>query len=641
MNTIPDRIHRFLKGFMPFSLLDDATLYRLASTAIVQHVQEGDYIFEEGQPPREHIFVVREGAIQLLQKSDNLLVEKCDEGDLFGLRPLLANQPYVLSARAIEESLIYALRVDNLQELIETNPKIGYYVAQNLATGISDRHGKLYKGKLFFEQDGARPFHTSLFEVQSIQQSKKPVTCPPTHTIQEAARIMQARRVGSIVITDPEERPVGIITDRDLRNRVVTGDVSRRQPVTDIMSSPVITMLPERPVANVQITMMKYGIHHVCLTEDGTPDTPIVGILSQHDVLVMQGNNPAILIREIKRSKSAEELARIREKGEGLLSQYLEREVAIDFIASVMTEINDAVIARVIELCLQEREAAGQPLPTVSWCWMGLGSEGRGEQLLRTDQDNALVFADVPEADYAATHALFLELAKCITAQLNTCGFEYCPADMMASNPKWCLSLSDWKAQFSDWVLLPTTENVLHCTIFFDYRPLYGDATLTEALSEHLFDLISKQQTFLGLLAKNALENPPPLTFFRNFVVEKDGNHRDGFNIKARAMMPLTDAARVLIMSHKVGKINNTFERFEKLAELEPQNAELFQQAADAYEILMRYRAIQGLRSGDSGKFLIPDEMTKMQHLNLRNSFKPIHELQQILEVRFQLSYFR
>ncbi|MEZ4984911.1 MAG: DUF294 nucleotidyltransferase-like domain-containing protein [Saprospiraceae bacterium] len=639
MNVIPDRIHRFLKGFMPFSLLDDTTLHQLAATAIVRHVPEGAYVFKEGEPPLEHIFVVREGAIQLLQQEGELLIEECDEGDLFGLRPLLAGQPYVLSAKAIEESLVYALRVDNLQKMIETNPKVGFYLAQHFALGISGKYNKMYKNKAIPEATASEM--PSLHELQSVRHSKEPVTCSPTHTIQEAARLMQAKRVGSVVIVDAANCPVGIITDKDLRNRVVTGEVSRKQPVTDIMSSPVVTLKAEKTVADVQISMMKHRIHHLCITEDGTPATPIQGVISEHDLLVLQGNNPAILIREMQRSRDTTELAAIRARGEALLAQYLEREVAIDFIASVMTEINDSLISRVITLSISELEAAGTTLPNVPWCWMGLGSEGRGEQLLRTDQDNALVFGDVPAAEMADVKARFLALAQVVTDKLNACGFEYCPADMMASNPKWCLSLSGWKEQFAEWILSPTNEHILHCTIFFDYRPLYGDESLTVALSEHIFDLIDKQQTFLSLLAKNALENPPPLTFFRHFVVEKNGEHKDAFNIKARAMMPLTDAARVLVMSHKVGKINNTFERFERLAALEPTHASLFQQAADAYEMLMRYRAIQGLKNGDSGKFLHPSELSKMERLNLRNSFKPIHDLQEILEVRFQLSYFR
>jgi CBS domain-containing protein len=399
-------------------------------------------------------------------------------------------------------------------------------------------------------------------------------------------------------------------------------------------------MPPKQSIAEVQIHMMKKRIHHVCITEDGSTATPLVGVISQHDLLLAQGNNPAVLIKAIQRSHEVATLRSIREKAEHLLGQYLEREVSIDFIATMMTEVNDALIAKTIELAIAELEEEGTPLPEIDWCWMGLGSEGRGEQLLRTDQDNALVFSDIPSAELESTRERFLLLATKVTKQLNACGFEYCPADMMASNPRWCLSLNEWKEQFSRWILTPTNQNILHCNIFFDFRALYGATPLTAALTQHIFELIDQQNLFLPLLAKNALQNPPPLSFFRNFVVEKDGQHKDAFNIKARAMMPLTDAARLLTLGNKISKINNTFERFEKLAEVEPKYKELFQQAADAYESLMRYRAIQGLKNQDSGKFFKPEDLSKMERLNLRNCFRPIQELQDIIKVRYQLNYF-
>ena len=639
-NAIPDRVYTFLKIYPPFSLLEKKDLEDLATKVIIQYLQPNEFVFKEGAMPKEHIYMVREGAIHLFQEEGNILVEQCDEGDLFGIRPLIAEQSYVLSAKAIEETLLYAIRTDNLKDLIENNSKLGYYLAQNFAIGIGSKYSKLYKGRLFLEKDLAKNIDTSLFEIQSIQHSKKPVTCSPTTTIQEAAIIMKTNQVGSILIANKDFYPIGILTDRDLRNQAVTGEVSLQAPVSTIMNSPVITVEPERTVADIQIVMMKHRIHHLCLTEDGSKQSKIIGVLSEHDLLVMQGNNPAILIREMQRSKNAIELRNIREKAESLLEQYLQQEVAMSFIASMMTEINDALIVRIIEFSLREMKEEGKDAPNLKWCWMGLGSEGRAEQLLRTDQDNALVFEDTTAEALKEVRPYFLQLAKKITHQLNICGFEYCPGDMMASNPKWCLSLSEWKNQFTEWITQPSNQNIMHCNIFFDYRPLYGDFSLTEILTQHIFELQDEKAVFLPLMAKNAIANPPPLTFFRNFVVEKDGANKNEFDIKLRAMMPLTDAARILTLSNKFSKVNNTFQRFEKLSEVELKNKELYEQAADAYEILIRYRALQGLKNKDSGRYLNPADLTKMQRLNLRNSFRPIEELQEILKVRFQLTYF-
>ncbi|MCB0643098.1 MAG: CBS domain-containing protein, partial [Phaeodactylibacter sp.] len=373
------------------------------------------------------------------------------------------------------------------------------------------------------------------------------------------------------------------------------GSMPLDAPVEALMSSPVITVPPAVTVADVQIQMVRHRIHHLCITEDGTAESPVVGVLSEHDLLVIQGNNPAILVREIQKSHTPRELAAIREKAEALLRKYIFQEVAIAFISTVMTEINDAITRRALEMAIAELEAAGRSLPDVPFCWMALGSLGREEQLLRTDQDNALVYADVPEAEEEAVNAYFLELAVKVTHTLDQAGFEYCPAEMMASNPQWCQSLSNWKDQFGRWIQQPDERAIMYCTIFFDYRPVYGDESLTEELSTHIFEAIEARSIFLNFLAKNALQNPPPLSFFRNFVVERGGEHKDEFDIKKRAMMPLADAARTLMLEKRIPTINNTFRRFDRLAELEPQNRELFQAASDAYEILMRYRSLKGL----------------------------------------------
>lgn len=639
-NTIPRRIYDFLKDFPPFNLLGKEVLLQLCERVLVQYRRPEEVIFQQGDAPGSHIYVVREGAVQLLREvnGETILVEQCDEGDLFGLRPLLADDHYALTARVSEESLLYAINVEGFREVVENNPRIALYLASNYAAGIGKRYNG-YKPSLFLEKDKLIDSNFPLLEVQSLEKSKDPVTCLPNTPIREAAAIMTGRQVGSIIVVDEKLVPAGIVTDKDFRTKVATGLVALDKPVTAIMSSPVITVVPDITVADVQIQMVKHRINHLCITEDGTTASKVIGVLSEHDLMVLQGNNPAILVREVRRCYNAESLRQVRERSEGLLKKYIYQEVSIAFISTVMSEVNDEIIKRVIVLSEKEMEQEGHEKPTAGFCWLALGSEGREEQLLRTDQDNALLFDNVSDEAYESTKAYYLKLAGKVTYLLNQVGFEYCPGDMMASNPSWCLSLREWKKQFSEWIFEPSPQAVRFCTIFFDYRPIYGDTGLAEQLTTHIFDSIQDQTVFLAFLGKDALQNPPPLTFFRNFVVENSGEHKDEFDIKSRAMMPLADAARVLILNARVGKINNTFRRFEKLAELEPHNQELFEQAADAYEILMRYRALQGLKNHNSGRFFAPSELAKMERINLRNCFQPIKELQALLTTRFQLSF--
>ena len=643
-NTIAHRIYDFLKDHPPFSFVAKEELLGIAEQVSVLYFENGRVIFKQGEKPPDYFYVVREGAVQLFNefKTEKVLIDICDEGDIFGIRPLISSeQPYTLTAIVLEEALIYKIPTEIFKNIMESNKAVAHYFSSSFAAGIRNPYAKFVKQRMFEQSDAFINEGINLSEIQTIEIKNQPVTCNISTSIQDAARRMRDRRVGSIIVIDENNYPIGIITDRDLRNKVVTGDICADCKVTDIMSSPVITSHPDVTAADLHLLMIKNNIHHIIITGDGTPKSKLVGIVSEHDILVLHGNNPSVFIREIKRAKDSSKLSRIRLRAEQLLKKYLKQEVSITYISRIMTEINYAINRRAIELVTAELISKGKKPPNVKWCWLALGSQGREEQLLRSDQDNALVFEDIEPEKYEEVKKYFLDLARGVNEILNECGFDFCPAGVMAKNPQWCLSLSQWKEQFEKWIYTPGAKEVMYSTIFFDFNPVYGDSELADKMSDHIFDAIENQQSFLSFLAKNALENPPPLSFFRSFMVEHTGEHKNEFDIKARAMMPLVDGARVLILAAKLKGINNTIKRYQKLSELEPENKELYEQLADSYEIVMRFRAMQGLKHGNSGRFFKPDELNKMQRLMLRNCFRPIKELQTLLTVRFNLKMFR
>lgn len=235
------------------------------------------------------------------------------------------------------------------------------------------------------------------------------------------------------------------------------------------MSSSVITSKKDLTVADGQLKMIKHNIGHLCITKDGTVNSKLVGVLTHHDVLVTLGNNPSVILKEIKRATRIKKIRSARLKANTLLKSYLEQNIPISHIIKVVSQINDVVTIRTIELAIQKMPTP----PPVPFSWLALGSQGRQEQLLFTDQDNAIVFDDVKETDYEYTKAYFLELAKLISSALNKIGFEYCEADMMASNPEWCKSITEWKEQFKNWILKPDEKAVLLSSIFFNYNPVF------------------------------------------------------------------------------------------------------------------------------------------------------------------------
>ncbi|MBQ0785857.1 MAG: nucleotidyltransferase, partial [Oceanihabitans sp.] len=208
----------------------------------------------------------------------------------------------------------------------------------------------------------------------------------------------------------------------------------------------------------------------------------------------------------------------------------------------------------------------------------------------------------------------------------------------MASNPKWCLSVTEWKAQFKNWITHPDPDKIMLCNIFFDYDLVYGNLDLVAEMSTSIFEAIDSYEIFLNFMGQNALKNPAPLSFFRNFLVEDSGEHKDQFDIKARAIMPLVDAARLLVLSHNTKDVNSTIARFKKLAEIEPQTKDLYESCISAFRILLRFRTQQGLKNNDSGRFIDLNSLSKADRLKLKGCFKPIKEIQDLLKVRFKLS---
>jgi CBS domain-containing protein len=633
-NTIAERIFDFLKNFPPFDLLEKEQLFKIASNVKVIYIEKDNFVFKQAEFPHENFYIVKDGAIGLYRTmdTDQILVDICDEGDIFGLRPLVQNDQYLMSAKANEESILYAISVEILKEIITTNAKVQKYIVASFSSNIKTPYARTNTGNLFANIDNLETGNT-FSEVQTAQYSKNPIICTKEATIKEAAFIMSEKKVGSILIVE-DLKPIGIITDKDLRTKIATGLVSIDKKVSEIMSSPVITFPEKITIAEAQIAMIKHKITHLCITKNGTPNSELIGILSEHDIVVLHGNNPSVLIKEITRAKELATLKYVRKKTSQLLKGYIEQNIPIAFISKIIAEINDAITIKAIELSIAEMET----IPPVKFAWLALGSQGRKEQLLITDQDNALVFEDVTEENYQKTKDYFLQLSQKITKKLHFIGYEFCPAEMMASNPKWCLSLSEWKQQFNNWIVTPTQDAIMLCTIFFDFNFIYGEKELVTKLSKSIFKSIQSFEIFLNLLGRNALRNPPPLGFFRQFLVESDGEHKDQFDLKSRALMPLIDAARLLTLSHSIKDKNNTIARFNKLAKVESQNKDLYFSCADSFKILLHYRTEQGLKHNNSGRYINLNTLSKSEKLKLKSCFKSIKDIQDLIKIRYSLN---
>jgi len=636
-NPIAERITDFLKNYPPFSSLTYQNLLTIAKSCQVLYLEKNQTLFKINDATHSFFYVVASGAVGLSVTSDadDILIDKCDEGDILGLRPFFAKNNYLMTAKAREESIIYAIPIETFKPYVAENPDVLSFLLESFASNTRNPYDKNNKGKLISENVIYNDQNAEIQYYQPIKYTANPITASPNDIVRFVAQTMASSKIGSMIIHQ-DRKPIGIVTDKDLRSKIATGLFSIEVTIDKIMSSPVITVADNLSIAEAQIMMLKHGVSHLCVTKDGSNDSEITGIITEHDIVVAQANNPGVLLKQCKRAQKSADLKEVREKLSDLIQHSLDKNVPINHISSIVGEINLAITSRAIELAV---EKIGTP-PPAQFAWLNIGSQGRKEQLLMTDQDNAIVFEDVPEDKYDDVKKYFIELAEKVTKTLNKVGYEYCPAEMMASNPLWCKSVSDWKNQYKGWITAPGEKGILMCTIFFDYDFVYGNETLVDAITKTIQEETHDNQLFFAYLGADALKNPPPLGFFRQFLVESDGEHKDTFDLKGRALMPLIDAARILSLGKGIKNTANTISRYAKLAELEPQNAPIYEACADAFAELLKFRTEEGLKNDSDGRYLNLSELSKLDKVKLKNDFQPIHDIQEVIKNRFQLTYF-
>lgn len=634
MNPIAQRIADFLKEFQPFDNLSETELLNVATQIKVKNLEKGKILFQINDTLHDSFYVVDSGTISLTVVSDaeETLLNKCHTGDVFGLRPLFAKNNYMMSATAREESIVFAIPIQTFKPLLAQNPEVLDFLLESFASTASvskDKIGNKISDSLL---SGESNQETQFF--QTLDYSKKPITSKSTASIQEVAQLMTDNVMDNVLITD-KKMPIGIVTDKDFRSKVATGRLPILSSINKIMASPVITVSENLSLAEAQLLMLRHGVSHLCVTLDGTDKTEIKGIITEHDLVVAQANNPGVLIKEIKRSQSAKDLKNVYEKLTELIQNSITKNIPFSHIAMIASEINFAISKRAIELAFLELGS-----PPARFVWLSIGSQGRKEQTLNTDQDSILIFEDVPANSYRDVKDYFLKLAKKTTFTLEKVGIDNCKHGHMASNMLWCKSLTDWITQYSNWINTPGENSDEISPIFFDYELVYGDVELEEALSEIVFKERKNNSLLFDYLGNDALKKPAPLNFFKKFNIEEEGINKGEFDLKTRALTPLIDGARLLVLSNNIKGINNTYLRFKQLAIVEPKFAEIYRNCAEAFLELSKIRTQEGLKNDSKGEFIDLEKMSKSDKEKLKNLFLPMKDLEDLIKDKFQLTHF-
>lgn len=635
MNSLSEHISDFLNAFYPFSELSKEELNTVSVSTRVLIVDKNETLFKVGDAVHPYFYVVSSGLIHisLIADAEEQLIDKPSAGEIFGLRPFFAKNNYATTAKAMQDSIIFAIPVDIFKPFIAQNSKILDFLLHSFAPSNIDSFNSAEQS---FINEGGRNYESKneIQFFQSLHYNKKPLVVNLDETVQTVAQKMTDNLIGCAIVQH-QSKPVGIVTDVDLRKKVATGRFSIATLVNRIMSTPVITVPENTSLAEAQLLMLQNNITHLCMTVDGSDKTAIIGVISEQDLIFSQSSNPGVLIKEIKRAQNGLALHKIRMKFEDFIQSSIEKKIPLSHINTISGEVNQAIAKRAIDLTILELGS-----PPVRFAWFSAGSQGRKEQLTFSDHNSFLVFEDVVPEKAPMVKQYFVTLASKVVAILETVGYPTAASSYVASNPEWCKSISEWTKQFESWIHFSGKANPIIPTLFFDFDFIFGSFEIEDLLNTVVFSNLEGSKKFFAYLGTETLKKPAPLTFFKQFSVEEEGNHKGYFDIKNRAILPLVDAARVLILSHKVKGITNTFLRFKQLAIIEPKYAEIYLNAADAFIYLSKIRAREGLRNNSSGNYILIDELPKTSREKLKNALAAMKDLEEIIKNKFQLTYF-
>jgi CBS domain-containing protein len=454
-----------------------------------------------------------------------------------------------------------------------------------------------------------------------------PVVCRRETIVAEVARLMSRQGVGAAIVTAPDGEPIGIVTDRDLRRKVVAeGRDPETTSAADVMTSPVVTVAERAFAFEALVEMTRRDIHHLPVVENGR----LLGVVASDDLLLAQAGHPVTLTREIGRAGSLADLRAAAGRVTGLVRRLVREGGSAYEVARLVTELNDRLVLRTLALVLDALATDEAARPPGPFCWLAFGSEGRREQTLRTDQDNGLVYADADDDGAAA--AFYRRLGERMTDALVEVGFPPCPGGVMASNPRWCQPLGVWARYFGQWMAETTPEHVLTASIFFDLRPLGGETGLGESLADLVRRTAPKETLFLRRMAQDVVDDRLPVGLFGRLVVEREGPRRGRVDLKGGGSRQLVGAARVDALSRGLTE-TNTVDRLRSGAAAGIHSASQIQDAVGAYQHLLRLRLVHQLDQLDRGQgvdnHVSLAELPRADVVLLRDALRIVAEVQQ------------
>ncbi|MEK9801791.1 MAG: DUF294 nucleotidyltransferase-like domain-containing protein [Curvibacter sp.] len=609
-----------LARYTPFSLMAVADLDFFLSHAEQLYFAPGEILIEPGSGEVTRLFFIRRGAVS--GKSGLADLEggafQYETGDLFPISAAIARRAVTATYEATGDTFVLALPVEAMQTLARQSVPFADFLNRRVLKFLDLSRQALqvaYSSQTLAEQSLETPLGDLV--------QRAPITCRPQTPLREALTEMHQRRIGSMLVTGERGEPLGILSREDVLGRVTLGGVALDTPISAVMVSPVHHLSHEHTAEDAALLMSRHTIRHVPITREGV----VIGIVSERDLFAMQRLSLKHVSTSIRAAVDVDMLKLVAQDIRRFARSLLSQGVQARQLTALISHLNDVLTERLLEL-----KAAEHGVDLSRLCWLALGSEGRSEQTIATDQDNALI---LPDDGTAAQRQAALAFARDVNQALDACGYPLCKGGIMAGNPACCLSLREWRERFSHWIEHGAPQDLLNASIYFDFRPLAGDPTLAQRLRAEVNRAASRVPRFLKQLALNALTREPPLNWMGGIAADEDGR----IDLKLQGTAIFVDAARLYALSQG-GAATSTRERLEAVGPVLGVTAAEYEAWVRGFEFLQMLRLqiqLEGGAADEQPNHIVVDSLNDIDRRILKETFRVARSLQQ----RLQLDYER
>jgi CBS domain-containing protein len=630
--TVVAGLMQVLRPHAPFAAMAGPDLQRIVRASRIRYFAPGETILVPADERPSHCYVIRQGIVRGERPGstgDPQALWELSTGEMFPLGALLSNRGVTSVYRAMRDTFCIAFPAAVFDALIEASPVFQDFCTRRLAYLLDISRARLqseYATSVTQQRGLATPLSSIL--------SRPPIVCVPDEPIRQALAVMEERRIGSILIAEADMVPLGIFTRQDVIGRIVLPARSLAAPIREVMSVPVATLSLDATAGDAALLMAQRGFRHVVVVD---AEGRAAGVVSERDLFGLQRLSVRELSSAIRRATDIETLVQCAADVRTLSHSLVAQGVSAGQLTRMIASLNDQVTARVLDVTAPRFDIAGLTL-----AWLGMGSEGRGEQTIATDQDNGLVFVPHdPAVTPDAARERLLPFARAVNEALDRCGYPLCKGGVMAMNPKWCASLDEWREAFFGWIDRGDPESLLAASIFFDFRALWGEAGLAEALRSDVAERAQRNPRFLKQMSDNALRNRPPLNWRGELAAAEDESGVEGIDLKLNGSVPFVDAARIYALASGV-TATNTVERIKQAGALKGVPEDEARGMVDAFEFVQllrlrtQHRVAAGLLAASDSANRVPlDDLSDLDRRILKEALRQVRKLQQRLELDY------